>query len=184
MPGRVSRHRPWSIRATGENRMAVHRNSEGMFFSLGETPLVAALDARFSRIMNLPVEHGEGLQVLRYGPGTHSSPHFDFLVPGNAANEESLRRSGQRVSSLVAYLNAVPAGGETAVSPPRPDGEPATRQCRLLRILQRPRPGRCGVAALGGAGDGGREVGGDQVDAANGLLSPATVKASGQAVPA
>jgi prolyl 4-hydroxylase len=99
---------------TGENRVAEHRNSEGMFFSLGETPLIAALDARFSQIMNSPVDHGEGLQVLRYGPGTRSTPHFDFLVPRNAASEQSLRRSGQRVSSLVAYLNDVPGGGETA----------------------------------------------------------------------
>jgi prolyl 4-hydroxylase len=99
---------------TGENRVAEHRNSEGMFFAPGETPLIAALDARFSQIMNLPIDHGEGLQVLRYGPGTRSTPHFDFLVPRNAASEQSLRRSGQRVSSLVAYLNDVPGGGETA----------------------------------------------------------------------
>jgi prolyl 4-hydroxylase len=98
---------------TGENRVAEHRNSKGMFFALGETPFIAALDARFSRIMNSPIDHGEGLQVLRYGPGTRSTPHFDFLVPGNAANEQSLRRSGQRISSLVAYLNDVPGGGET-----------------------------------------------------------------------
>jgi prolyl 4-hydroxylase len=98
---------------TGENRVAEHRNSEGMFFHLRETPLIATLDARLSQIMNSPIDHGEGLQVLRYGPGTRSTPHFDFLVPRNAASGESLRRSGQRVSSLVAYLNDVPGGGET-----------------------------------------------------------------------
>jgi prolyl 4-hydroxylase len=84
-----------------------------MFFLPGETPLIAALDARFSQLMNLPINHGEGLQVLRYGPGTRSTPHFDFLVPRNEASEQSLRRSGQRVSSLVAYLNDVTGGGET-----------------------------------------------------------------------
>jgi prolyl 4-hydroxylase len=99
---------------TGENRVAEHRSSEGMFFLPGETPLIAALDARFSQLMNLPIDHGEGLQVLRYGPGTRSTPHFDFLVPRNEASEQSLRRSGQRVSSLVAYLNEVASGGETA----------------------------------------------------------------------
>ena len=52
-----------------------------MFFLPGETPLIAALDARFSQLMNLPIDHGEGLQVLRYGPGTRYTPHFDFLVP-------------------------------------------------------------------------------------------------------
>ncbi len=99
---------------TGENRVAEHRNSEGMFFLPGETPLIAALDARFSQLMNAPLNHGEGLQVLRYGPCTQSfSPHFDFLVPRNEASEQSLRRSGQRVSSLVVYLNDVPGGGET-----------------------------------------------------------------------
>jgi prolyl 4-hydroxylase len=98
---------------TGENRVAEYRNSDGMFFLPGETPLIAALDARFSQIMNLPKDHGEGLQVLRYGPGSHSTPHFDFLVPRNEASEQSLRRSGQRVSTLVTYLNDVPGGGET-----------------------------------------------------------------------
>jgi prolyl 4-hydroxylase len=109
------RLRPSSVvdPVTGENHAAEYRNSEAMFFLPGETPLVAALDARFSRIMNMPVENGEGLQVLRYGPGNRYTPHFDFLVPRNEASEQSLRRSGQRVSTLVTYLNDVPDGGET-----------------------------------------------------------------------
>jgi prolyl 4-hydroxylase len=98
---------------TGEQRVAEYRDSQSMFFRPGETPLIAALETRFSAIMNLPIEHGEGLQVLRYGPGTRYEPHFDFLMPRSEAVEQSLRRSGQRVSSLVAYLNDVPGGGET-----------------------------------------------------------------------
>jgi len=99
--------------ATGSDQVVEHRNSEGMFFRLQETPFIAALDERLSHIMNSPVEHGEGLQVLRYGPGNRSTPHFDFLQPVNGANERSLMRSGQRISSLVVYLNDVPSGGET-----------------------------------------------------------------------
>ena len=34
-------------------------------------------------------------------------------MPQNAANRASLARSGQRVSTLVMYLNDVPAGGAT-----------------------------------------------------------------------
>lgn len=98
---------------TGANTVAAHRNSEGMFFRLEETPLIAKLDHRLSQLMNAPVRHGEGLQVLRYGPGTQSTPHFDFLIPSNPANRQSLERSGQRISSLVIYLNDVPEGGET-----------------------------------------------------------------------
>jgi prolyl 4-hydroxylase len=102
------------------------RASLGMFFRPLENALVARVDQRLAQIMGLPIEHGEGLQVLHYPQGSGSAPHFDFLVPSNAANQASIARSGQRVSTLVAYLNDVPVGGETvfpavgwAVSPQR-----------------------------------------------------------------
>jgi prolyl 4-hydroxylase len=63
--------------------------------------------------MNTPLENGEGLQVLRYGPGARTEPHFDFLIPSNASNRASIARSGQRTSTLIVYLNDVAAGGET-----------------------------------------------------------------------
>jgi len=98
---------------TGEDRAVEHRDSEGMFFRLEETPFIAQIDRRISALMGMPLSHGEGLQVLRYGPAAKTTPHFDFLVPGNQANRNSLARSGQRVSTLVAYLNEVEDGGET-----------------------------------------------------------------------
>jgi len=98
---------------TGANTAADYRNSEGMFFRLGETALVTRLDQRISALMNCPVENGEGLQVLRYGAGGHTAPHFDFLIPSNATNSDSIARSGQRLSTLIVYLNDVPRGGET-----------------------------------------------------------------------
>ncbi len=98
---------------TGANTVANYRNSEGMFFRLAETPLIARLDRRIAELMNTPMENGEGLQVLRYGPGGHTAPHFDFLVPSNPTNDASLKRSGQRLSTLMIYLSDVTRGGET-----------------------------------------------------------------------
>ncbi len=99
--------------AGNSNAVVEHRTSDSMFFRLGETPLIAALDARLSAIMNAPVNHGEGLQVIRYGVGAQVTPHFDFLIPSHGDNEQSLRRSGQRTSTLIVYLNDVEMGGET-----------------------------------------------------------------------
>jgi prolyl 4-hydroxylase len=111
---------------TGDDVVSDRRSSWGMFFRLEENDFIARLDRRLSRLMNLPLENGEGLQVLHYPTGAGSEPHFDYLQPGNAANRESIARSGQRVSTLVTYLNDVPAGGQTvfpalgwAVSPLR-----------------------------------------------------------------
>lgn len=98
---------------TGEDKIASHRNSEGMFFQLQETPFIASLDRRISELMNCPLENGEGLQILRYRSGAKSLPHFDFLATSNTTNRESIARSGQRISSLVIYLNDVASGGET-----------------------------------------------------------------------
>jgi prolyl 4-hydroxylase len=97
-----------------EDVTANHRTSEGTFFALCETPFIATIDRRISELMGCPLEHGEPLQVLRYGPGTRAEPHFDFLVASNGDNDASLARSGQRISSLVIYLCDVLAGGETA----------------------------------------------------------------------
>lgn len=99
---------------TGLDRTADHRNSSGMFFKLGETPLVARIEKRIAEIMGHPVEHGEGLQILHYPGGTECAPHFDFLMPANETNKTSIARSGQRVATFIMYLNDVEAGGETS----------------------------------------------------------------------
>jgi prolyl 4-hydroxylase len=112
--------------ATGRDTVSDKRSSSGMFFRPAENAFIARIDRRLSLLMNLPLENGEGLQVLHYPYGAGSEPHFDYLQPSNAANRESILRSGQRVSTLVTYLNDVPAGGQTlfpalgwAVSPLR-----------------------------------------------------------------
>jgi prolyl 4-hydroxylase len=98
---------------SGKDTVSMARTSEGMFFRLEENDLVARIDRRVSKLMGLPLENGEGLQVLRYPAGAASMPHYDFLMPTNDANRASIARSGQRVATLVMYLNDVEAGGET-----------------------------------------------------------------------
>src|SRR5262249_43887813 len=71
---------------TGNDTVAEYRDSLGMFFRPGETPFIDRLERRMASIMNAPLENGEGLQVLRYGPDARTEPHFDFLIPSNPAN--------------------------------------------------------------------------------------------------
>jgi prolyl 4-hydroxylase len=99
---------------TGKHVVTAHRTSLGMFFRPMENDVVARLDRRFSEMAGLPVENGEGLQILNYAAGAQFPPHFDFLQPSNKANQESIARSGQRVSTLIVYLNDVEDGGETS----------------------------------------------------------------------
>lgn len=99
---------------TGRNVVAGHRSSHGMFFRLGETALITRLEARIAKLTGTPVENGEGLQLLHYEAGAESTPHVDYLVPSNQANQESVARSGQRMGTLLMYLNDADGGGETS----------------------------------------------------------------------
>jgi prolyl 4-hydroxylase len=98
---------------TGQDVAKNYRSSWGMFFRPGENALIQRIEQRIARLIDRPVEHGEGLQILHYPVGAESTPHFDFLMPVNDANRASIARSGQRVCTFILYLNDVPAGGET-----------------------------------------------------------------------
>lgn len=98
---------------TGGEEPNPDRTSQGMFFSRGEHPVVAALEARIARLVGWPVSHGEGLQVLNYQAGAEYKPHYDYFDPAEPGTPTILRRGGQRVATLVMYLNSPEQGGGT-----------------------------------------------------------------------
>lgn len=99
--------------ATGGNEINEARTSDGMFFARGETPLIQQLEARIGALLDWPVENGEGLQILRYRPGAQYKPHYDYFDPTKSGTAGILKRGGQRVASLVCYLNTPAMGGAT-----------------------------------------------------------------------
>lgn len=98
---------------TGGEVLSHDRTSSGMFFSRGENALVQRIEARIARLLNWPVENGEGLQVLRYLPGAEYKPHHDYFDPVEPGTPSILQRGGQRVATLVMYLQAPAQGGAT-----------------------------------------------------------------------
>ena len=98
---------------TGSSEVNVARTSDGMFFDRGEFPVCARLEARIATLLRWPVENGEGLQVLRYGAGAEYKPHYDYFDPAQPGTPLLLSRGGQRVASLVCYLNTPEQGGGT-----------------------------------------------------------------------
>ncbi len=98
---------------TGGEELNPERTSDGMFFGRGETPLITRLEARIAALLGWPVQNGEGLQVLRYRPGAEYKPHYDYFDPWEPGTPAILRRGGQRVASLIMYLQEPEAGGGT-----------------------------------------------------------------------
>jgi prolyl 4-hydroxylase len=99
--------------ATGKAEYHEHRTSSGTFFHLNETPFIEKLDKRISELMQVPVVNGEGLQILNYQIGGEYKPHFDYFPPELPGSAVHIARGGQRVATLITYLNTVEEGGET-----------------------------------------------------------------------
>ncbi|MEP9408359.1 2OG-Fe(II) oxygenase [Peribacillus frigoritolerans] len=83
------------------------RTSSSMFFQENEYDIITKIEKRISTIMNIPVEHGEGIQILKYTPGQEYKPHFDFFT------SSSIAAKNNRISTIILYLNDVEHGGET-----------------------------------------------------------------------
>ena len=98
---------------TGGEEVNQDRTSNGMFFQRGENELVRRIEARVARLVNWPAEHGEGLQILQYGPGAEYKPHYDYFDPDQPGTPTILKRGGQRVGTLIMYLGEPDKGGGT-----------------------------------------------------------------------
>jgi len=98
---------------TGSSEVNAARTSRGMFFDRGEHPLCQRIEARIASLLQWPVVNGEGLQVLHYLPGAEYKPHYDYFDPVQPGTPTILKRGGQRVGTLVMYLNTPERGGAT-----------------------------------------------------------------------
>ena len=99
--------------ATGGEELNDARTSQGMFFERGESDVIARIERRIERLLNWPLENGEGLQILHYAPGAEYRPHYDYFDPVHPGSAAILQRGGQRLATLVMYLNEPVRGGGT-----------------------------------------------------------------------
>lgn len=98
---------------TGTARADPVRTGETMCFS----PAVAGtfarrLAARMAALAGRDPTAAEPLAVLRYLPGQEYKPHHDWLG-ATALARDPLRGAGERVATVLGYLNVPEAGGAT-----------------------------------------------------------------------
>ena len=99
--------------STGAYDIHPHRTSSGTYFRRGENELLQRLERRIAELVECPVEQGEPIQVLHYEPGGEYKPHYDYFDPAHPGNQEVLAQGGQRIATLIMYLNDVTCGGST-----------------------------------------------------------------------
>ncbi|XP_078445772.1 putative prolyl 4-hydroxylase 3 [Wolffia australiana] len=93
---------------TGKSKDSRVRTSSGTFLKRGQDKMIRAIEQRIADYTFIPVEHGEGLQILHYEIGQKYEPHFDYFL-----DEYNTQNGGQRMATLLMYLSDVEEGGET-----------------------------------------------------------------------
>lgn len=98
---------------TGDNVPHDARVSDGMFFQMGEMPLLDQIEDRIADLVAWPKDRGEAIQVLRYNVGGKYDPHYDYFNPAVPGSAKPLQQGGNRVGTLIMVLQAPEAGGGT-----------------------------------------------------------------------
>lgn len=93
---------------TGKSKDSRVRTSSGTFLPRGRDKTIRTIEKRIADFTFIPVEHGEGLQVLHYEVGQKYEPHFDYFL-----DEFNTVNGGQRIATVLMYLSDVEEGGET-----------------------------------------------------------------------
>jgi prolyl 4-hydroxylase len=99
--------------STGAYDFHPHRTSSGTYFTRGENELLQRIERRIADLVDCPIDQGEPIQVLHYEPGGEYKPHYDYFDPAHPGNNEVLAQGGQRIATLIMYLNDVTRGGAT-----------------------------------------------------------------------
>lgn len=89
------------------------RTSYGSFYNRGSTELIRRVEKRLSEIFRFPVENGESIQILNYGIGGEYKPHFDYFDGKTEGGRSAMNKGGNRVATIIMYLNHVDRGGAT-----------------------------------------------------------------------
>jgi hypothetical protein len=115
----IERARPQTRRAAvfdverGGHQLLDTRSNTGAYLNVAQMDMVTvAARARIAALSGLPLGGFEDSAILHYGAGEEYKPHYDFLDATPAMAPE-IANGGQRVATLLIYLNEGYEGGET-----------------------------------------------------------------------
>jgi hypothetical protein len=94
----------------------VHRmrtNSQARFGFTNTDVIGVLASRRVAQLAGEPFENQEDAMILRYRPGEAYEEHFDFVDPRVPAFAHELATQGQRIATVLVYLNDGYTGGYT-----------------------------------------------------------------------
>ena len=89
------------------------RTSENCWIEHDANDIVHEVSKRFSILVQMPIRNAEQYQLVYYKKGAQYKPHFDSFDYETEDGKKNWEPGGQRMITVIAYLNDVQEGGET-----------------------------------------------------------------------
>ena len=89
------------------------RTSENCWIEHDANDIVHEVSKRFSILVQMPIRNAEQYQLVYYKKGAQYKPHFDSFDYETEDGKNNWEPGGQRMITVIAYLNDVEEGGET-----------------------------------------------------------------------
>lgn len=97
----------------GQREHSAYRTGWHVKLEYAESPLVRQIEARAARLAGCADLQGERLELVRYEVCQMYRPHQDWFDTSTPGGQARVQERGQRIATVVMYLNDVPAGGAT-----------------------------------------------------------------------
>ncbi len=114
----------------GQRKVSDVRTNDHAFLAHDCDPIIDQLVNRLAQLIKIPARNAEDLQVVHYTEGQEYKPHQDAFDPANKDYQSILNGPGQRVMTILMYLNNVERGGGTGF--PHLDVEIKARRGRVV----------------------------------------------------
>eukprot|EP01111_Echinosteliopsis_oligospora_P015332 TRINITY_DN6035_c0_g1_i1.p1 TRINITY_DN6035_c0_g1~~TRINITY_DN6035_c0_g1_i1.p1 ORF type:complete len:215 (-),score=60.70 TRINITY_DN6035_c0_g1_i1:119-763(-) len=102
------------LRPCDEISAGAVRTGYGVFLRDGEESLPLSVQIISKMKKYIPVdENSECMQIMRYREGEQTSPHYDYFNPLTPNGMMKIKTYGQRIATIIMYLNTVDSGGAT-----------------------------------------------------------------------
>ena len=90
-----------------------NRTSENCWVEHDANDIVHEVSKRLSILVQIPIRNAEQYQLVYYKKGAKYMPHFDSFDYETEDGKKYWEPGGQRMITVIAYLNDVEEGGET-----------------------------------------------------------------------
>lgn len=89
------------------------RTSQNCWIQHDANDIVHEVSKRLSILVQMPIRNAEQYQLVHYKKGAEYKPHYDAFDYDTREGKNNWEPGGQRMITVIAYLNDVICGGET-----------------------------------------------------------------------